>query len=99
MSQATGIAGADATLTDLFAASAIVDEHEKANVHTGKTGESVSITEKSSGGSIGHPVELEVEQEPITSRWELWSWYAYYFGNNSAGTLSYAPLSMSSNLI
>lgn len=32
--------------------------------------------------------------EPKTSRWELWSWYGYAFGNNSAGTLSYAPLSM-----
>ncbi|KAH6666730.1 autophagy protein [Halenospora varia] len=30
--------------------------------------------------------------EPTTTRWELWAWYAYYFGNNSAGTLSYAPL-------
>lgn len=35
------------------------------------------------------------EPEPVTTRWELWAWYAYYFGNNSAGTLSYAPLSMS----
>ena len=31
--------------------------------------------------------------EPATTRLELWSWYAYYFGNNSAGPLSYAPLS------
>jgi hypothetical protein len=31
--------------------------------------------------------------EPVTTRLELWSWYAYYFGNNSAGPLSYAPLS------
>ena len=31
--------------------------------------------------------------EPPTTRLELWSWYAYYFGNNSAGPLSYAPLS------
>jgi hypothetical protein len=35
----------------------------------------------------------EENAEPVTTRWELWSWYAYYFGNNSAGTLSYAPLS------
>lgn len=33
------------------------------------------------------------EDEPVTGRLELWSWYGYYFGNNSAGTLSYAPLS------
>lgn len=32
--------------------------------------------------------------EPMTTRWELWAWYTYYFGNNSTGTLSYAPLSM-----
>jgi hypothetical protein len=38
----------------------------------------------------------EQEQpEPPTTRLELWAWYAYYFGNNSAGTLSYAPLSES----
>lgn len=35
----------------------------------------------------------EGEPELVTTRWELWAWYAYYFGNNSAGTLSYAPLS------
>jgi hypothetical protein len=32
--------------------------------------------------------------EPVTTRSELCSWYFYYFGNNSAGTLSYAPLSL-----
>lgn len=37
----------------------------------------------------------EHEPEPPTTRWELWAWYGYYFGNNSAGTLSYAPLSES----
>lgn len=42
---------------------------------------------------------LETGNEPITTRRELWSWYAYYFGNNSAGPLSYAPLSMSSFLM
>jgi hypothetical protein len=42
----------------------------------------------SDGGAINE------NPEPITTRWELWSWYAFAFGNNSAGTLSYAPLSM-----
>ena len=37
--------------------------------------------------------EIVSSEEPVTSRLELWSWYAYYFGNNSAGPLSYAPLS------
>jgi hypothetical protein len=31
--------------------------------------------------------------EPPTGKWELWSWWSFYFANNSAGTLSYAPLS------
>lgn len=43
--------------------------------------------------SVKGDVDLRTP-EPITTRWELWAWYAYYFGNNSAGTLSYAPLSM-----
>ncbi len=37
--------------------------------------------------------EVISSDEPATTRLELWSWYAYYFGNNSAGPLSYAPLS------
>lgn len=46
------------------------------------------------------PVEVgEIVSEPPTTRLELWSWYAYYFGNNSAGPLSYAPLSESPCLI
>lgn len=36
---------------------------------------------------------LEEKAEPVTSRSELWSYYMYRFGNNSAGPLSYAPLS------
>ena len=40
--------------------------------------------------------EVSEKSEPLTSRWELWAWYGYAFGNNSAGTLSYAPLSMTS---
>ncbi|EFX05301.1 autophagy protein [Grosmannia clavigera kw1407] len=34
----------------------------------------------------------ELDSELPTGRWELWAWYGYYFANNSAGTLSYAPL-------
>lgn len=33
--------------------------------------------------------------EQPTGKWELWSWWGFYFANNSAGTLSYAPLSKS----
>ncbi|OAP60509.1 hypothetical protein AYL99_05511 [Fonsecaea erecta] len=36
--------------------------------------------------------EIVTSEEPVTTRLELWSWYAYYFGNNSAGPLAYAPL-------
>jgi hypothetical protein len=53
--------------------------------------EVVDIEEK--GGSRDK-LPVEVDPEPVTTQWELWSWYAYYFGNNSAGTLSYAPLSI-----
>ena len=51
--------------------------------------ENVDVESKSVKGvvDLGPP-------EPVTTQWELWAWYAYYFGNNSAGTLSYAPLSM-----
>lgn len=57
--------------------------------HDVKEVKNVDIKSKSVKGEIdlGTP-------EPVTTRWELWAWYAYYFGNNSAGTLSYAPLSM-----
>jgi hypothetical protein len=37
--------------------------------------------------------EIVSPDEPATTRLELWSWYAYYFGNNSAGPLVYSPLS------
>jgi hypothetical protein len=42
--------------------------------------------------SIGLGEAISSDEE-VTTRLELWSWYAYYFGNNSAGPLSYAPLS------
>lgn len=48
--------------------------------------------QEGAGSSDGQ--ETINNSEPKTTRWELWSWYGYAFGNNSAGTLSYAPLSM-----
>jgi hypothetical protein len=39
------------------------------------------------------PGSTEEPSEPATSRAELWAWWAYYFGNNSSGPLSYTPLS------
>lgn len=45
-------------------------------------------------GAVSENTVNNERLEPVTSRWELWSWYLYSFGNNSAGTLSYAPLSM-----
>lgn len=45
-----------------------------------------------SADAVAHAAELD--KEPPTGKWELISWYGYYFANNSAGTLSYAPLSM-----
>lgn len=41
--------------------------------------------------------DLNPKPEPITTRRELYAWYAYQFGNNSAGPLSYAPLSKDLN--
>jgi hypothetical protein len=56
-----------------------------------KLDEIIDVEEK--GSAKNDPVN-ESEPELVTTRWELWAWYAYYFGNNSAGTLSYAPLSI-----
>lgn len=46
-------------------------------------------------GSTFDSVANHGDAEPVTSKRELWAWYFYSFGNNSAGTLSYAPLSTS----
>lgn len=51
--------------------------------------------EKNSPNSSSINSRAQEEPEPVTTRMELWAWYFYYFGNNSAGTLSYAPLSES----
>lgn len=51
------------------------------------------IGEKNSPNSSSINSRGQEEPEPVTTRMELWAWYFYYFGNNSAGTLSYAPLS------
>lgn len=58
-----------------------------------KLNDIVDVEEK--GGENKSLDHDEEEPEIVTTRWELWAWYAYYFGNNSAGTLSYAPLSKS----
>lgn len=72
----------------------IVGELELFAHHTSDIKEKGNIDVEESKSANSH-IEDE-EPEPVTTRWELWAWYAYYFGNNSAGTLSYAPLSKSS---
>ncbi|CAK7216173.1 hypothetical protein SCUCBS95973_002719 [Sporothrix curviconia] len=51
--------------------------------------EAAAVTSPSSA-TVAHAIELN--KEPPTGKWELISWYGFYFANNSAGTLSYAPL-------
>lgn len=34
---------------------------------------------------------VDDDSQPPTSRWELWSYYLYYGGDNGVGPLSYAP--------
>lgn len=60
------------------------------SVENSKVDEIVDIEEN---GGENKSFEQNGEPEIVTTRSELWAWYAYYFGNNSAGTLSYAPLS------
>lgn len=82
MSLATGTSGVEAAIAETqFFKTASLDL--KTPTHTSRTDVSGE--------------EVVVGTPPITSRWELWAWYAYAFGNNSAGPLSYAPLSTYAN--
>jgi hypothetical protein len=84
MSGAPGIIGADAAAVDLELRTHITNEDGDI-----KNISQAEVTD------IGKAEEFSpADSEPVTSRFELWAWYGYYFGNNSAGTLSYAPLSM-----
>lgn len=33
----------------------------------------------------------QVEDKWLTSKWEIWSWYAYYIGNNGLTLFNFAP--------
>ncbi|KAH8655436.1 autophagy protein [Xylariales sp. PMI_506] len=82
MSNAQGIIGADAAALDLELKSHALKDPVVLESGKGSTG-SFSGAEET--------VE-SIDVEPVTTKWEIWAWWLYYFGNNSAGTLSYAPL-------
>lgn len=84
MSGAPGIIGADAAAVDL-----------ELRTHISTDAGDIKHLSETEVIDVGKAEALSpANEEPVTTRFELWAWYGYYFGNNSAGTLSYAPLSM-----
>ncbi|KAH8897438.1 autophagy protein [Thozetella sp. PMI_491] len=79
-----GILGADAAVADLELTARLSKDLGDAKE---KQASQTDIVDVSKAESL-----TPANDEPVTSRLELWAWYGYYFGNNSAGTLSYAPL-------
>ncbi|KAF3395455.1 Autophagy-related protein 22 [Talaromyces pinophilus] len=71
------------------------EKYASQTVSTAKDNNVIDVEEigqKNSPNSSSINSRGQEEPEPVTTRMELWAWYFYYFGNNSAGTLSYAPL-------
>lgn len=83
MSLATGTSGVEAVIaeTQFFKTTSL---DLKTPTHTSQDASRTDVSGE----------EVVEGTPPVTSRWELWAWYAYAFGNNSAGPLSYAPLSI-----